>query len=143
MGGSTCFPLSPHRKHSGDYRYHTNGTKDQLHVIFNKIGTPTEDEVAKMERDDAKRYVKCFEARPGSGLQKEFPWVKKEGVEALVAMLKFSPTERITVQKALEPPVLERYRDKSSEVSAKAYVTLTSRKSQTLQRRSCGGISSR
>merc|ERR1719217_803195 len=63
--GSTCFPLSPDRKHKKDYRFHTRGKQDQLNTIFDVIGTPTDVEVDRMEKDDAKRYLRLFDAREG------------------------------------------------------------------------------
>merc|ERR1711898_6265 len=67
--GSSCFPLSPDHKHKSDYKYHTRGKQEQLNVIFNLLGTPPDEEIEVLEREDAKRYIKCFQAREGSGLE--------------------------------------------------------------------------
>merc|ERR1712151_851788 len=70
--GSSCFPLSPNHKHKSDYKYHTQGKQDMLQKIFDIIGTPTDAEIDALDREDAKKYVKCFQKRPGSGLQRQF-----------------------------------------------------------------------
>eukprot|EP00438_Fugacium_kawagutii_P024456 Skav202129 [mRNA] locus=scaffold1980:266621:270421:+ [translate_table: standard] len=77
--GSSCFPLSPDHKHKTDYKYHTRGKHDQLNMIFNLLGaspaavevsvtvtkrTPGEADVEQLEREDAKRYIRCFAACP-------------------------------------------------------------------------------
>eukprot|EP00929_Paragymnodinium_shiwhaense_P050449 TRINITY_DN2538_c0_g1_i1.p1 TRINITY_DN2538_c0_g1~~TRINITY_DN2538_c0_g1_i1.p1 ORF type:complete len:413 (+),score=88.09 TRINITY_DN2538_c0_g1_i1:99-1337(+) len=130
--GSTCFPLSPHRKHKNDYKYHTKGQEDQLNMIFKLLGTPSEAEVATLEREDAKRYLQCFEKRQGDGLKKVFPWVEDRALESLALMLKFRPEDRITVNQALEQPLLAKYRDPAIEVAASAYITLDFEKESDL-----------
>merc|ERR1719215_1795577 len=43
--GHTCFPLSPHEAHKNDTKYYTKGTRDQLSMICNLIGTPSEEDI--------------------------------------------------------------------------------------------------
>merc|ERR1719359_2522889 len=76
--GASCFPLSPDHKHKTDYKYHTRGKHDQLNMIFNLLGTPSEAEINCLEREDAKRYIKCFADREGTGLAEKFSRVAAE-----------------------------------------------------------------
>jgi mitogen-activated protein kinase 1/3 len=117
--GSSCFPLSPDHKHKTDYKYHTRGKHDQLNMIFNLLGTPPEADVEQLERDDAKRYIKCFAAREGSGVQKKFPNVEPGMCSLLEAMLKFNPRDRVNVDNALDDPCFATIRDKSKELTRK------------------------
>ena len=85
--GSSCFPLSPDQKHATDYKYshthtltdrqteshtrarpsaswhvcdirfHTRGNRDQLNMIFNIIGTPSDGDIEALEKEDAKGCV--------------------------------------------------------------------------------------
>eukprot|EP00439_Symbiodinium_sp_Y106_P066364 s1098_g10.t2 len=131
--GSSCFPLSPDHKHKTDYKYHTRGKHDQLNMIFNLLGTPGEPDVEQLEREDAKRYIRCFAARDGDGLSVKFPGVEADSIDILNRMLRFNPkdsgiSDRIAVTEALEhrlfttgPNVI---RDTSRETSAPKYVTL-------------------
>lgn len=126
--GSSCFPLSPDHKHKTDYKYHTRGKHDQLNMIFNLLGTPGEPDVEQLEREDAKRYIRCFAARDGDGLSVKFPGVEADSIDILNRMLRFNPKDRIAVTEALEhrlftsgPNVI---RDTSRETSAPKYVTL-------------------
>lgn len=123
--GSSCFPLSPDHKHKTDYRYHTRGKHDQLNMIFNLLGTPTEADINLLEREDARRYIRCFAAREGDGIKSKFPQVDDDCVDILDKMLRFNPSQRISVAKALEHPLFEAsIQDKSKEVTASEHVSL-------------------
>jgi len=118
--GSTCFPLSPDRRHRGDSRYHTRQEREQLNVIFDVLGTPSPDDVECLSRDDAKQYLTYFEAREGAGLRSLLPHLgdEDESLELLASMLKFNPSQRITVNQAIEHSLLASLRNVSAELTA-------------------------
>merc|ERR1719446_1420282 len=90
--GASCFPLSPHREHKNDYRYHTRGERDQLSMIFSLLGTPSEQEIGQCNfNSDACRYIKCFAARTALGLESRFPTASPDAVSLLGRMLQFNP----------------------------------------------------
>jgi len=130
--GTSCFPLSPDHKHRTDYKYHTQGKHDMLNKIFNIIGTPTDAEIAALDRDDAKKYMSCFAKRPAGGFGERLPHVDKVAIDMLTQLLKFSPTERITVDKALEHDVVKEIRDPKKETKAAGMVKLEFEKEQEL-----------
>lgn len=102
--GSSCFPLSPDHKHAMDYKFHTRGNRDQLNMIFNIIGTPSEEDIDCLEKTDARRYIGCFTKREGVGLKEKFKNSSPDAVELLSKMLQFNPRDRVTVDEALEHP---------------------------------------
>eukprot|EP00403_Amphidinium_massartii_P035876 CAMPEP_0178433806 /NCGR_PEP_ID=MMETSP0689_2-20121128/33098_1 /TAXON_ID=160604 /ORGANISM="Amphidinium massartii, Strain CS-259" /LENGTH=451 /DNA_ID=CAMNT_0020055851 /DNA_START=9 /DNA_END=1364 /DNA_ORIENTATION=+ len=122
--GSSCFPLSPDSRHSTDYKYHTKGKQDQLNMIFSMLGTPTEEEIDMLNRDDAKRYVKCFSSRKGSGIQAKFPHAPAESCDLVSRMLCFNPRARISVDEALKNPIFKEMRTPSIEKRAPHKITL-------------------
>eukprot|EP00933_Yihiella_yeosuensis_P041071 TRINITY_DN35508_c0_g1_i1.p1 TRINITY_DN35508_c0_g1~~TRINITY_DN35508_c0_g1_i1.p1 ORF type:complete len:444 (+),score=78.56 TRINITY_DN35508_c0_g1_i1:130-1461(+) len=122
--GSSCFPLSPDHKHKTDYKYHTRGKHDQLNMIFNLLGTPSDADIDQLEREDAKRYIKCFAARDGEGLSAKFPHVEADSVDVLNRMLRFNPTDRISVGEALEHTLFKAIRDQPKESTASESITL-------------------
>jgi len=122
--GSSCFPLSPDNKHKTDYKYHTRGKHDQLSMIFNLLGTPSEEEIVSLEREDARRYIHCFASREGEGVRSKYPHVEGESVDILERLLRFSPKERLSVTQALEHPLFLDIREPSKETAAAAPVTL-------------------
>jgi len=122
--GSSCFPLSPDHKHKTDYKYHTRGKHDQLNMIFNLLGTPSEADVEKLERDDAKRYMRCFAARQGEGLAQKFPMVGPDSIDIMSKMLQINPADRIHVVDALSHPLFAEIRDPAVETVAPSYITM-------------------
>eukprot|EP00931_Biecheleriopsis_adriatica_P084525 TRINITY_DN5840_c0_g1_i2.p1 TRINITY_DN5840_c0_g1~~TRINITY_DN5840_c0_g1_i2.p1 ORF type:complete len:402 (-),score=58.19 TRINITY_DN5840_c0_g1_i2:97-1302(-) len=81
--GQSCFPLSPDHRHKADYKFYTDGKHDMLKKIFNMLGTPKQEEIDWVEREDAKRYIKCFAEREGDGLESVF----KDAEPAMVDIL--------------------------------------------------------
>lgn len=122
--GSSCFPLSPDHKHKADYKYHTRGKHDQLNMIFNLLGTPSDADVEQLERDDAKRYIRCFAKREGEGLRAKFPNVDADSTDILGRMLKFNPKDRMPVAQCLEHRLFKELRDPSKETTAAVMVSL-------------------
>mmetsp|Transcript_116188 Transcript_116188/g.369734 ORF Transcript_116188/g.369734 Transcript_116188/m.369734 type:complete len:456 (+) Transcript_116188:124-1491(+) len=122
--GSSCFPLSPDRQHKTDYRFHTRGKHDQLSMIFNLLGTPSEEDIALLEREDARRYIHCFAKRQGEGLRMKFPHVEANSVDILQCLLRFNPQERPSVESVLMHPLVADLRDPAKEVKAPGLVVL-------------------
>mmetsp|Transcript_1721 Transcript_1721/g.3892 ORF Transcript_1721/g.3892 Transcript_1721/m.3892 type:complete len:173 (-) Transcript_1721:39-557(-) len=122
--GSSCFPLSPDRRHRSDYKFHADGKSDMLNKIFNIIGTPADAEIVELDREDSKKYLRCFEKRQGTGLQPKFPHVEPGSLDILEKMLKFSPRCRLSVPAALDHPLFAGIRDESRETTAPGLVVL-------------------
>uniref|UniRef100_A0A7S0FM43 Mitogen-activated protein kinase n=1 Tax=Pyrodinium bahamense TaxID=73915 RepID=A0A7S0FM43_9DINO len=122
--GSSCFPLSPDHKHKTDYKFHTRGKHDQLNMIFNLLGTPSERDIEQLERDDAKRYIRCFAKRPGEGLRSKFPHVDVDSNDILDRMLRFNPRERLPVTSALDHKLFQDIRDAHKETTAPSFISL-------------------
>eukprot|EP00929_Paragymnodinium_shiwhaense_P037436 TRINITY_DN1994_c0_g1_i1.p1 TRINITY_DN1994_c0_g1~~TRINITY_DN1994_c0_g1_i1.p1 ORF type:complete len:420 (+),score=112.55 TRINITY_DN1994_c0_g1_i1:187-1446(+) len=123
--GGSCFPLSPDHKHKTDYKYHTQGKQDMLNKIFNVIGTPTDEDLSCIKRDDAKKYISCFAKRKGDGLRAELNKnAPDESVEIIGMMLQFSPQLRSPVQKLLAHRIFDSVRDPEDDKTAKKMVVL-------------------
>eukprot|EP00392_Amoebophrya_sp_AT5.2_P005187 g5196.t1 len=106
--GNTCYPLSPHKEHDKEYQYYYNRqSRDQLNVIFNILGTPSEATVEKLDKIDAKRYVRCFRERRRLNWD-ELPRLAGSSAEALDLldkMLMLDAGDRIDVDTALQHPL--------------------------------------
>lgn len=130
--GSSCFPLSPDRKHKSDYKYHAQGKHDMLNKIFDYIGTPTDEEVALLDREESRRYLRCFAQRPGEGFHARFSHVDPLSVDIICQMLKFNPANRITVDRALEYQLFHDIRDVAKESTASERIILDFEKEKEL-----------
>ncbi|CAE7246325.1 MPK1 [Symbiodinium pilosum] len=122
--GSTCYPLSPDCQHRHDVAFHSGGCKEQLNMIFEVIGTPSERDVELLSREDARKYIRCFQPRLGCGVQPRLPNAAPDMVETIEALLRFNPQERSTVEEALGHPLFADIRDPVKEVLASGYITL-------------------
>ena len=122
--GDSCFPLSPNHKVKLNKQGFPNSNTDQLSVIFDVIGTPTEDEMAFVTDAKALEYLKTFTKRDRKDLSSQYPAAGKEGIDLLVKMLSFNPFMRPSVSDCIEHPFLEKSRDKVKELKANAPATV-------------------
>mmetsp|Transcript_5272 Transcript_5272/g.11940 ORF Transcript_5272/g.11940 Transcript_5272/m.11940 type:complete len:443 (+) Transcript_5272:68-1396(+) len=122
--GSSCFPLSPDKAHATDYLFHTRENHDQLNVIFNYLGTPTEEDFAFLQREDAKRYLDCFRPRQGHGLQERFFHAGPDAIDVLEDALWFNPQKRSTVNGLLDHPIFDGVRNPDREIEAPGPICL-------------------
>lgn len=117
--GSCSFPLSPDHFHKQDYRYHSTAANEQLNVIFDVIGTPTKQEMACLEMQNARAYLEGFVTREGVGVASKLPACSdSEALSLLTQMLKFNSNDRITVTESLEIGFLTGFRDINAEAPA-------------------------
>lgn len=122
--GSSCFPLSPDQAHATDFMFHTRENHDQLNMIFNVLGTPSQADVGFLQRADAKQYLACFKQRRGEGMQERFQHAGGLACAVLSETLRFDPAQRITVDELLEHELFMNVRDTSREVTAPGPITL-------------------
>ncbi|CAJ1405636.1 unnamed protein product [Effrenium voratum] len=121
--GSTCFPLSPDWKHKKDVAFHSEGCQEQLNVIFDVIGTPSEADTSRL-REEARSYIRCFHPRLGSGIQPRLPSANPGIVDVIEQLLRFNPNERASAEEALTHGIFSEIRNVSKEVVAPGYITL-------------------
>eukprot|EP00281_Chroomonas_sp_CCMP1168_P013472 CAMPEP_0206279016 /NCGR_PEP_ID=MMETSP0047_2-20121206/37777_1 /ASSEMBLY_ACC=CAM_ASM_000192 /TAXON_ID=195065 /ORGANISM="Chroomonas mesostigmatica_cf, Strain CCMP1168" /LENGTH=462 /DNA_ID=CAMNT_0053708897 /DNA_START=253 /DNA_END=1641 /DNA_ORIENTATION=- len=95
--GRSCFPLSPSS--------HTcfKDVTDQLNVIFNIIGTPSQEEIIRLEAgEDVKTYLTRLPPQPAVDLHTRFPDAPEGAIQILAGMLTFSAEERMTLDDVLD-----------------------------------------
>eukprot|EP00347_Sterkiella_histriomuscorum_P003244 403365038 len=109
--GKSCFPLSPD-KNPGPVKLNSKGFKindgDQLNVIFDVIGTPSEEDLAFVTDQKALDYLQSFQEKPMTDLQKLFPGVGELAIDFLHKMLVFNPFLRPSIQQCIEHPYLDK-----------------------------------
>jgi len=113
--GTSCFPLSPDHKVSGKKGGFPASNSDQLNVIFDVIGTPTEEEMSFVTDAKALEYLKTFSQRTRVDLKTKYPAAGDDALDLLNKMLVFNPFFRITIDECLNHPFLQSVRDKSLE----------------------------
>eukprot|EP00607_Mallomonas_marina_P001977 CAMPEP_0182427044 /NCGR_PEP_ID=MMETSP1167-20130531/13545_1 /TAXON_ID=2988 /ORGANISM="Mallomonas Sp, Strain CCMP3275" /LENGTH=562 /DNA_ID=CAMNT_0024608865 /DNA_START=90 /DNA_END=1778 /DNA_ORIENTATION=+ len=75
---------------------------DQLSVIFDIIGTPTEKEICAIPDASTRDYLRSMPLKPGKKLESIYPGADASAIQLLKAMLAFNPAVRISVDEALK-----------------------------------------
>mmetsp|Transcript_13137 Transcript_13137/g.30861 ORF Transcript_13137/g.30861 Transcript_13137/m.30861 type:complete len:546 (-) Transcript_13137:224-1861(-) len=96
--GSSCFPLSP----SGE-DLQLSAPYDQLSTIVRVIGT-SQGDLGWIENEELREYLRAMPHVERTPLASMYPGASEEAVDLLEWMLAFNPSERCTVQQALEHP---------------------------------------
>ena len=112
--GKSCFPLSPPRDQSNIQR--TNNaypvdSRDQLNLIFDVIGTPSDDDVSFITDKHAKEYLKSFGRKGKKNLKERFVGSTEESLDLLSKMIEFNPYKRITINESFNHPFFKNVRD--------------------------------
>lgn len=106
--GKSCFPLS------ADHPTAYTDRLDQLNVIFDVIGTPTPEEIARSS-SRARDYLKALPKKKKASLRERYPGADKDALDLLSKLLRFDPSSRITAEEALNHPYLQAVRDAETE----------------------------
>ena len=130
--GSSCFPLSPDSNPTVKKNGFAVSTNDQLNIIFDIIGTPTEEDASFVTDYKAAEYLKTFTPRPRADLSKTFPGISDPGFDFLNKMLVFNPYFRPTIEECLEHPYLKKVRQVQSEQVSEREIFLELEKEQDL-----------
>jgi len=77
-------------------------TKNQIELIFDIIGTPTDEEINNIPREKSRKFVKCLPKRKGKPFETLFPKASPLALDLLRKLLIFDPTKRITIDEALK-----------------------------------------
>jgi mitogen-activated protein kinase 1/3 len=88
---------------------------NQLELILKMTGTPTDEDLAYIRSDAARRYVARLPRYPAKDLAKMYPNASPELIDLAYRMLTFHPDSRITAEAALEHPYVIGYHDPSLE----------------------------
>ena len=118
--GKCCFPLSPpgsHKVKVNEFGF-PNEKADQLNVIFDVIGSPSEEDMDFISDPNGVLYLKSLKKKNKIDLKKKFPGSTPDALDLLEKMLLFNPNKRITVNQCLEHPYFKDVRDPSKEEEA-------------------------
>eukprot|EP01083_Nonionella_stella_P181150 647945_1 len=107
--GDSCFPLSPKRSKKKNAIYQSHF--DQIRVIFEILGSPTKEEIASLNDEQARAYLEDLPKQEAQDLSDMFPGTNQDGIKFLTQLLKFDVKKRLNVKQALEHPYFSRVRD--------------------------------
>lgn len=90
---------------------------DQLNQILHYLGTPAEETLSRIGSPRAQEYVRNLPFMPKVSFQRLFPNANPDALDLLDRMLAFDPSQRISVNEALEHRYLQIWHDASDEPS--------------------------
>jgi mitogen-activated protein kinase 1/3 len=114
--GGSCYPMSRDR---GGAKPGGKEKKDQLAVIFEVLGTPTEEEISRTRTAQAQEYLRSLKPRKPDDLAKRYPTAGRDALDLLRRFLRFHPGDRISIDETLAHPFLAPVRRPHDEVVRK------------------------
>jgi len=101
----------------------TEESLEQLKVITDILGTPTDDEIKNMGNEQARKYMKSMKPKQRQPFDVLFPiGTNSYAIEIMEKMLTFSPDKRASVQECLEHPYFKEYHDPKDEPTSTSIV---------------------
>lgn len=97
----------------------------QLQLITNFLGTPSEEDIANIGSDRARRYMQSLPFKAPVPLNVQFPAASADALSLLSGLLMFEPSKRLTVTQALDHPYLASLHDPADEPSASAPIDMS------------------
>lgn len=104
-------------------------------MIFDVIGTPSEEDYSFVTDAKALEYLASFTERPRVDLKKMYPAAGDEAIDLLNKMLVFNPYFRPKLEECLKHPFLEAVRKVDHEHVSKATIELPFEKEGDLSRK--------
>ena len=116
--GNSCFPLSPDHHTKVRRAGFPSSNSDQLNVIFDVIGTPSEEDLQLITDDKALTYIRSFGLREKRSLSLIFPHSNNSLIELMEKMIIFNSSKRINCEEAIRHPFFDNIREPSKERQA-------------------------
>lgn len=103
--GRSCFPLSA----ESPLAYADQ--LDQLNVIFDVLGTPSADDLSRVDNVTARNYIAALPKKKALDLARKFSGSDPQAIDLLKKLLCFDPSSRYTASQALAHPYLKEMRE--------------------------------
>jgi mitogen-activated protein kinase 1/3 len=92
---------------------------EQMTLIFDVIGTPSEDDLKFLTNPDALTWIRSLERTPKIPWAQLYPNANPLALDLIDKMLKFDPNQRISVAEALAHPYFASLRHERTEIKCR------------------------
>lgn len=116
--GKSCFPLSPDKSVKEERKGFPFSKNDQLTMIFEVVGTPSEEDKSFVTDAKAIEYLDAFPKKQRIDLTKLYPGAGEDAIDLLNKILVFNPYFRVSVDDALSHPFFKKVKKPEKEVYA-------------------------
>lgn len=120
--GKSCYPLSDDHVDNADkismFVEHNKDQVDQLSVIFDVIGSPSDPDIEEIESPNIKNFLRKVEKQNPVDFREMYPGADSNALDLLKLMLQFSPRNRATVDQALGHAFFQDVRNLHVETTA-------------------------
>ena len=113
--GKSCFPLSPAKQPTEQRQGFPFSSNDQLAIIFQIIGTPTDADKSFVTDLKALEYLEQFPPQSRADLKVKYPGATEESLDFIEKVLVFNPYFRISLEDCLAHPLFEAVRCEEKE----------------------------
>ncbi|GMG46391.1 unnamed protein product [Ambrosiozyma monospora] len=90
--------------------------KNQIHLIFELLGTPRGEELNCVKSRKAREYIKTIRTFKKISFKKIFRQVDPKAIDLLERLITFDPAVRLTAEQCLDHPYVETYRAPEEEI---------------------------
>lgn len=95
--GKSCFPLSPNNKLTEKRKGFPFSSTDQLYIIFQKLGTPSEDDRSFVTDQKAIEYLDAYPQMDRVDFKETYKGGGDDAIDFLNRLLQFNPYFRVTI----------------------------------------------
>jgi len=89
----------------------------QMNLIFNVLGTPSEEDMRFITNPKARNYIKSLKKRPPKPFKSIYKNATDAATDLMEKMLQFNPERRISVDEALKHPYFKSLHNPKKEIS--------------------------
>eukprot|EP01006_Ploeotia_vitrea_P008562 TRINITY_DN20563_c0_g1_i1.p1 TRINITY_DN20563_c0_g1~~TRINITY_DN20563_c0_g1_i1.p1 ORF type:complete len:414 (-),score=16.82 TRINITY_DN20563_c0_g1_i1:1593-2834(-) len=95
---------------------------DQLHLILDVVGSPTDEDINGIGSEKARNYLRQLKPkRKARDLHGMYPNTSEEAIDLISKMLRFDPRQRITAVEALDHPYFTAMHEPGDEPEAETF----------------------
>lgn len=106
---------------SGQILFPGDNQLDQLHKIFEVMGTPSKSLISKIPNEKTRLYLESMRVLDPKNLQTLLDIKNRDGLDLLKRLLTMDPEKRITVDEALAHPYLSEFADPDYEITGPTF----------------------
>ena len=90
-------------------------TLNQLHLMFELIGRPSDEDIKEIQSDLAPRILHDLSPSKNRSWRDYFPTASDDALDMIIKLLQFNPSKRLTVKEALRHPYFAEFYNPDDE----------------------------